>query len=158
MNMIQESTPLFIPINNFSEHCRKLTGSNLKPLLDVIHELEFKFYKAEKRLGTLNFKDTSYEALDLKGIHVRLLDTVLKLRLVPFFDWQAWKHEAEQYYSNPSSLYNLDIVTLGKILTVLLRSQSIYEAQFLEEKIKDRFALTLLKAMVYALQRDTSVS
>ncbi|EON78569.1 hypothetical protein ADIS_0919 [Lunatimonas lonarensis] len=78
--------------------------------------------------------------------------------MVPFFDWQSWKHEAEQYYSNPSGLYNLDIVTLGKILTVLLRSQTIYDARFLEEKIKDRFALNLLKAIVHALQRDNIIS
>ncbi|WP_035804630.1 DUF6508 domain-containing protein [Lunatimonas lonarensis] len=158
MNMIQESTPLFIPISHFPEHCKNLKSGNLKPLLDVIHELELKFYKAEKKLGIINFEHTSYEVLGLKGIHVRLLDTVLKLRLVPFFDWQSWKHEAEQYYSNPSGLYNLDIVTLGKILTVLLRSQTIYDARFLEEKIKDRFALNLLKAIVHALQRDNIIS
>lgn len=158
MNMIQETTPLFIPIHNFPEHCRKLAEANLKPLVDVIHELEFKFYKAEKTLGIFNFKDTPYEVLGLKGIHVRVLNTVLKLRLVPLFDWQSWRHEAEQYYSNPSKLYGLDIVTLGKILTVLLRSQSIYEPGFLEEKIKDRFALHLLKSIVQALQKDSFVS
>ncbi|WP_209330209.1 DUF6508 domain-containing protein [Lunatimonas salinarum] len=158
MNMIQESTPLFIPISSFSEHCRKLAGSNLKPLIEVIHELEFKFYKAEKTLGILNFKDTPYEILGLKGIHVRVLDTVLKLRLVPLFDWYSWRAEAELYYNNPSKLYGLDIVTLGKILTVMLRSQSIYEPGFLEEKIKDRFVLNLLKAIVQALQQDSSLS
>ncbi|MCC5938710.1 MAG: hypothetical protein JJU34_15625 [Lunatimonas sp.] len=158
MNMIQETTPLFIPISSFPDHCRQLAGGNLKPLVDIVHELEFKFYKAEKTLGILNFSDTPYEVLGLKGIHVRLLDTVLKLRLVPLFDWQSWKHEAEQFYHDPSKLYLLDIVTLGKILTVLLRSQGIYEPGFLEEKIKDRFVLNLLKAIVHALQKHNSVS
>lgn len=148
--------PQFIPISLFPDHCRKLSLSNLKPLLEIINELEFKFYKAEKVLGIFNLQDTSYETLDLKGIHVRLLDAVLKLRLVPFFDWQASIVEAETYYDKPNKLYELDAVTLGKILTVLLRSQSIYGPKFLERKIKDRFVLHLLKAMVAALESSSS--
>ncbi|HSI76153.1 MAG TPA: DUF6508 domain-containing protein [Lunatimonas sp.] len=150
--MTQEYTPLFIPIVSFPDHCRSLSLSNLRPLTELIHEMEFKFYKAEKLLGIMNFVDTPYEVLDLKGIHVRLLDSVLKLRLVPLFDWQSWRLEAENYYAQPTKLYGLDAETLGKIMTVLLRSQSLYDANFLETKIKDRFVLHLLKAVVQSIE------
>lgn len=150
--MVQDQIPLFIPITSFTDHCKNLENSSLRSLRELIHEMEFKFYKAEKILGIFNFKDASFEALELKGIHVRLLDVVLKLRLVPLFDWLSWKTEAEYYYNQPSKLYELSSVTLGKILTVLLRSQSIYESKFLEEKIKDKFVLNLLKAIVYSIE------
>jgi hypothetical protein len=150
--MTQEYTPLFIPIVSFPDHCKSLSQGSLRPLSELIHEMEFKFYKAEKLLGIINFVDTPYEMLDLKGIQVRLLDAVLKLRLVPLFDWQSWRSEAENYYSNPTSLYGLDAETLGKIMTVLLRSQSLYESNFLEIKIKDRFVLHLLKAIIQSIE------
>lgn len=150
--MTQEYTPLFIPIVSFPDHCRSLSPVNLRPLSELIHEMEFKFYKAEKLLGIINFVDTPYDVLDLKGIHVRLLDSVLKLRLVPLFDWQSWRSEAENYYAQPNNLYGLDAETLGKIMTVLLRSQSLYEPNFLETKIKDRFVLHLLKAIIQSIE------
>lgn len=150
--MAQEYMPLFIPITSFPDHCKSLSLGNLRPLTELIHEMEFKFYKAEKLLGIFNFADTPYEVLDLKGIHVRLLDSVLKLRLVPLFDWQSWRAEAEKYYAQPTQLYGLDSETLGKVMTVLLRSQSLYESNFLETKIKDRFVLHLLKAIVLSLE------
>lgn len=153
--MTQDYTPLFIPIISFPDHCRSLSSGNLRPLTELIHEMEFKFYKAEKLLGTINFDDTPYELLDLKGIHVRLLDSVLKLKLVPLFDWQSWKAEAENYYAQPSKLYGLDSETLGKIMTVLLRSQSLNAPNFLETKIKDRFVLHLLKAIIQSLENGT---
>jgi hypothetical protein len=150
--MTQEYTPLFIPLVGFPDHCRNLSKGNLRPITELIHEMEFKFYKAEKLLGIMNFVDTPYEVLDLKGIHVRLLDAVLKLRLVPLFDWQSWRAEAENYYAQPTKLYGLDAETLGKVMTVLLRSQSLYESNFLEKKIKDRFVLHLLKAIVQSIE------
>lgn len=150
--MTQDYTPLFIPIISFPDHCRSLSSSNLRPLIELIHEMEFKFYKAEKLLGIINFIDTPYEVLDLKGIHVRLLDSVLKLKLVPLFDWQSWRAEAENYYVHPTKLYGLDAETLGKIMTVLLRSQSLNDPNFLDTKIKDRFVLHLLKAIVQSLE------
>ena len=150
--MTQDYTPLFIPIISFPDHCRSLSISNLRPLTELIHEMELKFHKAEKRLGISEFENTPYEVLDLKGIHVRLLDSVLKLKLVPLFDWQSWRPEAENYYMNPTKLYGLDSETLGKVMTVLLRSQSLKEPNFLESKIKDRFVLHLLKAIVQSLE------
>jgi hypothetical protein len=150
--MTQDYTPLFIPIISFPDHCRSISLGNLRPLTELIQEMEIKFYKAEKLLGIINFDDTPYEVLGFTGIHVRLLDSVLKLRLVPLFDWQSWRAEAEYYYAQPNKMYGLDAETLGKIMTVLLRSQSMKEPNFLEKKIKDRFVLHLLKAIIQSLE------
>ncbi len=152
--MTNEQTPLFIPIGNFTDHCKVISRGNLKPILELIQEMELKFYKAEQIYSIVNFKELSLKTLELRGIHVKLLDAVLKLRLVPLFDWHAWISEAEKYYNQPQQLYGLDTVTLGKIMTVLLRSQTIYDSKFLENKIKDRFVLHLLKAIVQSLQNE----
>jgi hypothetical protein len=154
--MIKDQMPLFIPLISFSDHCKSLNKRNLVPLIELIQEMELKFYKAEKFLGESDLSNVSLGTLGLKGIHVRLLDAVLKLRLVPLFDWQLWKSEAEMFYQNPKQLYNLDTVTLGKIMTVLLRSQTIYGPSFLEGKIKDKFVLELLKSIVYSLENGSN--
>ncbi|MEX2568848.1 MAG: DUF6508 domain-containing protein [Cyclobacteriaceae bacterium] len=126
------------------------------PIIDLIHEMELKFYRAEKFLGESDLRNVSLNTLGISGIHVKLLDAVLKFRLVPLFDWQLWKCEAEKYYQNPKQLYALDTVTLGKIMTVLFRSQTIYGPHFLEDKIKDKFVLELLKAIVHSLDGNGS--
>jgi hypothetical protein len=118
--------------------------------------MELKFLKAEKSLDHKNDMEFSFDMLGLRGIHVRLLDAVLKLRLVPLFDWQVWIDEAEKFYQSPQQLYTLDAVTLGKIMTVLLRSQTIHGPYFLENKIKDKFVLHLLKALVFALENENT--
>jgi len=153
--MIKDQIPLFIPIGNFSDHCSSLGGRKLMPLINLIQEMELSFYKAEKFLGIQDLSDITLNAIGLNGIHVKLLDAVLKLRLVPLFDWLSWKTEAERYYQDPSLLMGLDTVTLGKIMTVLLRSQTIYGSTFLESKIKDKFVLTLLKAIVHSLDQSS---
>ena len=107
--MLKDQTPLFIPIGNFSDHCNSLDGRKLLPLINLIQEMELRFYKAER------------------------------------------------YYQDPSLLRGLDTVTLGKIMTVLLRSQTIYGPTFLESKIKDKFVLFLLKAIVHSLDQ-TNIS
>ncbi|WP_114750764.1 DUF6508 domain-containing protein [Pleomorphovibrio marinus] len=152
--MAQEQTPLFIPLVSFTDHCKIISRGSLRPIFDLIQEMELKFYKAELNFGTINLKNLSLETLGFRGIHVRLLDSVLKLRLVPLFDWHSWLQEAEKYYNQPQNLYGLDTVTLGKIMTVLLRSQTIYDSKFLENKIKDKFVLHLLKAIVQSLQAE----
>lgn len=152
--MIQDQIPLFIPLVSFSDHCKSLDKQNLKPLHALITEMELKFLKAERSFAPKDCAEISFETLGLRGIHVRLLDAVLKLRLVPLFDWQNWRNDAEKYYQDPQQLYTLDAVTLGKILTVLLRSQAIYGPYFLENKIKDKFVLHLLKALVFALEKE----
>jgi hypothetical protein len=152
--MSNEQTPLFIPLGSFTDHCRVISRGNLKPILELIQEMELKFYKAEQIYGLVNLKEISLQTLELRGIHVRLLDAVLKLRLVPLFDWHSWISEAEKYYSQPQHLYGLDTLTLGKVMTVLLRSQTIYDSKFLENKIKDKFVLHLLKAVVQSLQNE----
>ncbi len=154
--MIKDQMPLFIPLISFSDHCKSLNKRNLVPLIELIQEMEIKFYKTEKFLGVNDLSNVSLGTLGLKGIHVRLLDAVLKLRLVPLFDWQLWKSEAEMFYQNPKQLYNLDTVILGKIMTVLLRSQTIYGPQFLEGKIKDKFVLELLKSIVFSLEKGSN--
>lgn len=154
--MIKDQMPLFIPLISFSDHCKSLNRRNLVPLIELIQEMEIKFYKTEKFLGVNDLSNVSLGTLGLKGIHVRLLDAVLKLRLVPLFDWQLWKSEAEMFYQNPKQLYNLDTVTLGKIMTVLLRSQTIYGPEFLEGKIKDKFVLELLKSIVFSLEKGSN--
>jgi hypothetical protein len=151
--MIKDQIPLFIPLGNFSDHCNSLDGRKLMPLINLIHEMELRFYKTEKVLGTHDLSDISLEVIGLQGIHVRLLDAVLKLRLVPLFDWLSWKTEAEKYYNDVTLLTGLDTVNLGKIMTVLLRSQTIYGPTFLESKIKDKFVLSLLKAIVHSLDQ-----
>jgi len=153
--MIKDQIPLFIPIGNFSDHCNSLDGRKIMPLINLIQEMELSFYKAEKFLGIQDLSDITLNAIGLNGIHVKLLDAVLKLRLVPLFDWLSWKTEAERYYHDPSLLMGLDTVTLGKIMTVLLRSQTIYGPTFLESKIKDKFVLTLLKAVVHSLDQSS---
>jgi hypothetical protein len=152
--MIKDQTPLFIPIGNFSDHCNSLDGRKLMPLVNLIQEMEMNFYKTEKFHGIHDLSGITLSGIGLNGIHIKLLDAVLKLRLVPLFDWLSWKSEAERFYKNPALLRSQDTVTLGKIMTVLLRSQTIYGPTFLESKIKDKFVLTLLKAIVYSL--DTS--
>ncbi|MFO7823362.1 MAG: DUF6508 domain-containing protein [Cyclobacterium sp.] len=152
--MIKDQIPLFIPLGNFSDHCNSLDKRKLMPIIDLIHEMELKFYKAEKVLAISDMSEISLQTLGLSGIHVRLLDAILKLRLVPLFDWMLWKTEAERYYQNPKQLYDLDTVTLGKITTVLLRSQTLYGPSFLESKIKDKFVLELLKAIVHSLEKN----
>ncbi|MEX2513011.1 MAG: DUF6508 domain-containing protein [Cyclobacteriaceae bacterium] len=154
--MINDQIPLFIPLVSFPDHCKSLNRRKILPIIDLIHEMELKFYKAEKFLGEINLSNVSLNTLGLSGIHVRLLDAVLKFRLVPLFDWQLWKSEAEKYYQNPNQLYALDTVTLGKIMTVLFRSQTIYGPHFLEGKIKDKFVLELLKAIVQSLDGNGS--
>ncbi len=149
--MTNEQIPLFIPLGSFTDHCRVISRGNLRPILELIQEMELKFYKAEQIYGIVNVKDLSLKTLELRGIHVKLLDAVLKLRLVPLFDWHSWISEAEKYYGQPQHLYGLDTVTLGKVMTVLLRSQTIYDSKFLENKIKDKFVLHLLKAIVQSL-------
>jgi|GEM_PF-2410746 len=153
--MIKDQIPLFIPIGNFSDHCNSLDGRKLMPLINLIQEMELSFYKAEKFLGIQDLSDITLNAIGLNGIHIKLLDAVLKLRLVPLFDWLSWKTEAERYYQDPSLLMGLDTFTLGKIMTVLLRSQTIYGPTFLESKIKDKFVLTLLKAVVHSLDQSS---
>ena len=155
--MLKDQTPLFIPIGNFSDHCNSLDGRKLMPLINLIQEMELRFYKTEKFLGIHDLSDTTLNTIGLNGIHVKILDAVLKLRLVPLFDWLSWKTEAERYYQDPSLLRGLDTVTLGKIMTVLLRSQTIYGPTFLESKIKDKFVLFLLKAIVHSLDQ-TNIS
>ncbi|SHN21908.1 hypothetical protein SAMN04488057_11161 [Cyclobacterium lianum] len=152
--MIKDQIPLFIPLGSFSDHCSSLDKGKLMPIIDLIHEMELKFYKAEKVLGITDMSEISLQTLGLSGIHVRLLDAILKLRLVPLFDWMLWKNDAERYYSEPNLLYGLDTVTLGKVTTVLLRSQTLYGPAFLESKIKDKFVLTLLKAIVHSLEQN----
>ncbi|SEJ58050.1 hypothetical protein SAMN05192553_105213 [Cyclobacterium xiamenense] len=149
--MMKDQIPLFIPLGNFSDHCNSLDRKKLVPIIELVHEMELKFYKAEKLLGTQDLSELSLRTLGLSGIHVRLLDAILKLRLVPLFDWMAWKSEAERYYKDASNLYELDTVTLGKVMTVLLRSQTLYGPEFLESKIKDRFVLNLLKAILHSV-------
>lgn len=153
--MIKDHIPLFIPLGNFSDHCNTIDRKKLVPLIDLVHEMELKFYKTEKILGVEDLSDVSLSTLSLTGIHVRLLDAVLKLRLVPLFDWMSWKNEAERYYQDQTQLYSLDPVTLGKIMTVLLRSQTIYGPTFLETKIKDKFVLNLLKAIIHSLDGNS---
>ncbi|WP_339922725.1 DUF6508 domain-containing protein [uncultured Cyclobacterium sp.] len=153
--MIKDQIPLFIPIGNFSDHCNSLDGRKLLPLIHLIQEMELRFYKTEKFLGIHDLSGITLNAIGLNGIHVKLLDAVLKLRLVPLFDWLSWKTEAERYYQDPSLLIGSDTVTLGKVMTVLLRSQTIYGPSFLESKIKDRFVLTLLKAIVHSLDQSS---
>lgn len=155
--MIKDQTPLFIPIRNFSDHCNSLDGRKLMPLVNLIQEMEMRFYKTEKFHGIHDLSGITLSGIGLNGIHVKLLDSVLKLRLVPLFDWLSWKTEAERFYQTPSLLRNQDTVTLGKIMTVLLRSQTIYGPTFLESKIKDKFVLALLKAIVNSLDK-TNIS
>lgn len=155
--MIKDQTPLFIPIGNFSDHCNSLDGRKLLPLVNLIQEMEMRFYRTEKSHGIQDLSSFTLSGIGLNGIHVKLLDAVLKLRLVPLFDWLSWKSEAERFYQNPSLLKSQDTVTLGKIMTVLLRSQTIYGPTFLESKIKDKFVLALLKALVHSLD-DNNVS
>lgn len=152
--MTEEQIPLFIPLENFPEHCKNIRKCNLAPLIDLIHEMERKFSHAEMQYGITDFKDISFEKLDFKGIHVRLINGLLKLRFVPLFDWKLWKKEAEYYYRHPIEMYGLDTVTLGKIITVLLRSQTLYDQKFLQNKIKDKFVLHLLKAIVKSLENN----
>lgn len=156
--MIKDQIPLFIPLGNFSDHCNSIDRKKLVPLIDLVHEMELKFYKTEKILGIQDLSNVSLNTLALTGIHVRLLDAVLKLRLVPLFDWMSWKSEAERYYQDQAQLYSLDPVTLGKIMTVLLRSQTIYGPTFLESKIKDKFVLNLLKAIIHSLDGNSLVN
>ncbi|NHE55876.1 DUF6508 domain-containing protein [Cyclobacterium plantarum] len=152
--MIKDQIPLFIPLGSFSDHCNSLDKRKLMPIIDLIHEMELKFYKAEKVLGISDMSEISLSTIGLSGIHVRLLDAILKLRLVPLFDWMLWKNDAEKYYQAPKQLYGLDTVTLGKVTTVLLRSQTLYGPSFLESKIKDKFVLELLKAIVNSLDKN----
>ena len=85
---------------------RVFYGRKLLPLVNLIQEMEMRFYRTEKSHGIQDLSSFTLSGIGLNGIHVKLLDAVLKLRLVPLFDWLSWKSK-QRYLSESKQICRL---------------------------------------------------
>ncbi len=73
----------------------------------------------------------------------RFIKSAYSENFVQGFDWSNWQDEAFQYVENHDLLYNADVLTIVKLITLTLRKDRFCEG-FIADRIDDGFILKLL--------------
>ncbi len=120
--------------NNYSEDINLLTPESLKPLFDLIPEIE----KTDK-FGEWDYGNTSSENVVEEAICVpipivsKFLDIIYKSPLIIVFDWPSWTEGNRLLEKLDEHIDTMDLLTLCKLLTMIVRSDRFCEGCLVHE-------------------------
>ncbi|PSJ74868.1 hypothetical protein C7N43_21810 [Sphingobacteriales bacterium UPWRP_1] len=142
-----------IDLNNFHEHIQALSAHDWDSLFSLLPEIE----------QTKNFTEPIVHKEAGEGILIlpaysdaeivsKFMDVVFRLELSPVFDWTSWE-EGRQMLSVPNPGFDeLDIVTLCKLFTVIIRQN-----RFFEGFLAFNFENGNIQAIIRSLQKQVQV-
>ena len=136
----------------FTEHLKSLTDSDWNTLFDLQAEIE----TAEK-FGELHLMDKTADGFiqlpfwDLAPVAEQFIKVVYNLELLPAFDWPKWKNGKKMLQNKDQDFNVLNIVTLCKLLTVIIRAD-----RFNDGLLVRYFKNGTIQKIIKALQNKVS--
>ena len=110
-------------ISFLKDHLKTLTPSDWQKLFDLLPDMESASTFGELKGGKNKDGVLVFPSWDLAPVTLRFCHTVYKLDLVPAFDWMEWKEGMAILQNNDQDFSDLDIVTLCKFFTLIIRAE-----------------------------------
>ncbi|GGB77418.1 hypothetical protein GCM10007424_16850 [Flavobacterium suaedae] len=138
-----------IELKDFSKHLNSIKYEKWQLLFDTIPVIEQteEFGKVQGgdllEDGSITFPYwSSAEIVD------KVFDLISDLNIAPAYNWMKWKEGSRMLNSNTIVYKDLDIITLCKFLTILIRMDRFNEG-YLISRFKDGTMLNIVKAIKY---------
>jgi len=109
-----------------------------------------KFFKI--REGSIHEYSLSFPLYEEDKIIQKFRDIAYNLKIVIPFNWMKWK-EGEELYNRNIEYLDLDIITLCKLITAIIRNDRFCEG-FLIDAFENRKILKLLYAIKAKFDED----
>ena len=136
----------------YYEYIESMNKFDFSELLSLIPEIENinKFYKI--REGSIHEHSLSFPLYEEDKIIQKFRDIAYNLKIVIPFNWMKWK-EGEELYNRNIEYLDLDIITLCKLITAIIRNDRFCEG-FLIDAFENRKILKLLYAIKANFDED----
>ena len=145
-----------IPIEDFEHHLKNIPLSAWEPLFKIVPKLK-KTQCLGKYVYPKHFKDSmfAYKVYKEKPIVEDTIKQILRLNLMPVFDWMSWE-EGYAMLKNPDFDYStLNALTLCKLLTYIFREDR-FNFGFLYDCFENRSMVNILDQLTVQIKRNIS--
>jgi len=146
------ATPSIIPVyhnqvleNEYIEYIKSMTRKDFSSLLQLIPEIEKTKVFGKIREGSMQEHAVIFPLLEEGEIVEKFRTISYDLKLVIPFNWGGWK-EGKEVYEKDSCYSDLDIVTLCKLITAIIRNDRFCEG-FLISAFEEGKISRILHAM-----------
>lgn len=100
-------------------------------------------------------KNSTFSSKDFDGkpIVEDTIQIIIRLNIMPVFDWMEWKKGYEILEDNSFDYSKLETLTLCKLLTFIFRTDR-YNANYLYERFLDRSMVKILDQLAAAIKKE----
>jgi hypothetical protein len=136
-----------IELPKLAEHLYSLKDGDWTKLFDLLKELNsVKQYGELKGMNKLQQDQSILPYYVTVPVVDKFLKVVHELNIVPNFDWPAWKGGKEILNNKMQDFEELDVVSLCKLFTVIIRSDKFNEG-FLINSFNDGTVQRIISAL-----------
>ena len=136
-----------IDLEEFPAHLKSLSPTDWNKLFELLPEME----KADQ-FGEMVMCEKDAEGFtqmpywNPAKITQQFVEVVYELNIMPVFDWIKWQEGKKIMENNATDLDQLDVVTLCKLLTVIIRADRLNDG-FLIGNMEDGTIQKIIRAL-----------